>query len=74
MRAGETLLAELGDRLEGLRGRITTDADMEKYTWFRAGGAAEILYQPADEDDLAAFLKAVPEEIPVTVVGSVRCV
>lgn len=69
MKAGDILLAELGDRLAGLRGRMTVDADMEKYTWFRAGGAAEVLYQPADEDDLAAFLKAVPEEIPVTVVG-----
>ena len=69
MKAGDILLAELGERLAGLRGRITTDAEMEKYTWFRAGGTAEILYQPADEDDLAAFLKAVPETIPVTVVG-----
>jgi len=69
MKAGDILLAELGERLAGLRGRITTDAEMEKYTWFRAGGGAEILYQPADEDDLAAFLKAVPETIPVTVVG-----
>lgn len=69
MKAGEILLAELGERLAGLRGRITTDAEMEKYTWFRAGGCAEILYQPADEDDLSAFLKAVPETIPVTVVG-----
>ena len=69
MRTGEELLAELGDRLSGLRGRLTTNADMEKYTWFRAGGAAEVLYQPVDEQDLAAFMKAVPEEIPVTTVG-----
>jgi UDP-N-acetylmuramate dehydrogenase len=69
MKAGETLLADLGDRLAGLRGRITADADMEKYTWLRVGGAADVLYQPADEDDLSAFMKAVPEEIPVTTVG-----
>jgi UDP-N-acetylmuramate dehydrogenase len=42
---------------------------MDKITWFRAGGLAEALYQPADEDDLAAFLKAVPEDIPITIVG-----
>jgi UDP-N-acetylmuramate dehydrogenase len=68
---GEALLARLGDRLAGIRGRITANAEMEKITWFRAGGPAEALYQPADEDDLAAFLKAVPtdEDIPLTVVG-----
>jgi UDP-N-acetylmuramate dehydrogenase len=67
--AGEALLAKLGERLSGLRGRVTPDAGMEKITWFRAGGPADVLYQPADEEDLSAFLKAVPAEIPVMVVG-----
>lgn len=66
---GEALIARLGDRLSGLRGRLTPNAEMDKITWFRAGGLAEVLFQPADEEDLAAFLKAVPEEIPVMVVG-----
>ncbi|MBC8129990.1 MAG: UDP-N-acetylmuramate dehydrogenase [Rhizobiaceae bacterium] len=66
---GAALLARLGDRLAGLRGRLTPDAAMDKITWFRAGGPAELLFQPADEEDLAAFLRALPEEIPVTVVG-----
>ncbi|GGA97327.1 UDP-N-acetylenolpyruvoylglucosamine reductase [Brucella endophytica] len=66
---GAALIAKLGDRLSGLRGRITPNAEMDKITWFRAGGLAEVLFQPADEEDLAAFLKAVPEEIPVMVVG-----
>jgi UDP-N-acetylmuramate dehydrogenase len=66
---GEALLARLGDRLQGIRGRITPNAEMDKITWFRAGGLAEVLYQPADEHDLAAFLKAVPEDIPLTIVG-----
>jgi UDP-N-acetylmuramate dehydrogenase len=68
---GEALLARLADRLQGIRGRITANAEMEKITWFRAGGPAEALYQPADEEDLAAFLKAMPtdEDIPLTVVG-----
>jgi UDP-N-acetylmuramate dehydrogenase len=69
MTRGERLLASLGDRLAGLRGRMTPDAGMDKVTWFRAGGLADALYQPADEEDLAAFLKAVPQEIPLTVVG-----
>jgi UDP-N-acetylmuramate dehydrogenase len=69
MNRGGVLLDKLGDRLEGLRGRITPNAEMDKITWFRAGGVADALYQPADEEDLAAFLKAVPLDIPVTVVG-----
>jgi UDP-N-acetylmuramate dehydrogenase len=69
MNRGEALLAKLGDRLAGIRGRITPNAEMDKITWFRAGGTADALYQPADEKDLAAFLKAVPAEIPLTVVG-----
>jgi len=69
MSRGEELIARLGDRLSGLRGRLTPDAEMEKITWFRAGGSVDALFQPADEEDLAAFLRAVPEEIPITVVG-----
>jgi UDP-N-acetylmuramate dehydrogenase len=66
---GEALVAKLGDRLAGLRGRITPNAEMDKITWFRAGGMADALFQPADEEDLAAFLKAVPRDIPLMVVG-----
>jgi UDP-N-acetylmuramate dehydrogenase len=69
MKRGQALIDELGDRLSGIRGRITPDAEMDKITWFRVGGIADALFQPADEDDLAAFLKAVPAEIPLTIVG-----
>ncbi|EEQ96142.1 UDP-N-acetylmuramate dehydrogenase [Brucella sp. ZJ1_1] len=69
MESGETLLKKLDGKLSGLRGRLTADAGMDKITWFRAGGPAQVLFQPADEEDLSAFLKAVPEEIPILVVG-----
>ena len=53
---GEKLLASLEKGgLEGVRGRLTPNAEMSKITWFRTGGPAELLFQPADEDDLAAF-------------------
>ena len=57
--------------IEGLdvRGRITRDAELAPFTWLRVGGPADVLFQPQDEDDLAIFMKAVPEEVPVTVVG-----
>lgn len=64
-----TLLDRLGDRLSGVRGRLTPRAGMDKITWFRAGGEAEALFQPQDEDDLAEFLRAVPRDVPITVVG-----
>ena len=38
-------------------------------TWFRAGGPAEVLFRPADVEDLAAFLAALPADVPVTVLG-----
>jgi len=66
---GELLIERLAGPLSAVRGKITPNAEMEKITWFRAGGLAEALFQPADEDDLATFLKAVPEEVPVMVVG-----
>ncbi len=42
---------------------------MDRVTWFRAGGLAELMFQPHDVDDLIAFLKMLPDEVPVTVVG-----
>ncbi len=55
--------------LPSVRGRYVERADMSAITWFRVGGPADVLYAPEDEDDLAAFLKATPEEIPVYPVG-----
>ena len=64
-----SLLDRLGERLSGVRGRMSADADMSKLTWLRVGGPADLLFQPADEDDLALFLETLPEEIPVLTVG-----
>lgn len=69
MESGEVLLKKLDGRLSDVRGRLTADSAMDKITWFRVGGPAQILFQPADEEDLSLFLKSLPEEIPVMVVG-----
>ena len=45
------------------------DAPLAPYTWFRVGGPADVLFLPADEEDLAAFLAALPSEVPVSVLG-----
>ncbi|MBO6902454.1 MAG: UDP-N-acetylmuramate dehydrogenase [Rhizobiaceae bacterium] len=69
MTDGRALLERLAGPLAAIRGRMTPDAGMDKVTWFRAGGPAEVLFQPADAEDLAAFLKAVPADVPVMAVG-----
>jgi UDP-N-acetylmuramate dehydrogenase len=62
---GERLLA----RLPAVRGRLTPMRELRDLTWLRVGGPAEVLFQPADAEDLAAFLAACPAEIPVTPLG-----
>jgi UDP-N-acetylmuramate dehydrogenase len=48
---------------------LLANQSLAELTWFRVGGPAQVLFTPADEDDLAYFLKALPHELPVTVVG-----
>ena len=57
------------DRLPRVRGRYAFDVDLSRTVWFRAGGRADVVYRPADVDDLAHFLGTRPAEMPVTVVG-----
>jgi len=57
------------DRLPPVRGRLTVDAPLAAITWFRVGGPAEVMFRPADADDLAEFLAKKPPEVPVTVIG-----
>lgn len=59
---------EAAGQFAGLRGRLTAGAPMEGLTWLRVGGPADLLFQPADEEDLAAFL-ASSAGMPVQVVG-----
>jgi UDP-N-acetylmuramate dehydrogenase len=66
---GAALETRLTAALPELRGRLKAEAALKDLTWFRAGGPAEVLYSPADEADLAYFLKHAPRDIPVTVIG-----
>jgi UDP-N-acetylmuramate dehydrogenase len=63
-------IPHLIDSVPAIRGRMQADALLGPATWFRVGGAAEILVRPADTGDLAEFLAALPLEVPVTVVGA----
>ena len=53
----------------GLRGRVSVNEPLAPLTWFRVGGPAQLLFLPADDDDLALFLAGLPQDIPVTVIG-----
>jgi UDP-N-acetylmuramate dehydrogenase len=57
------------DALPKVRGKLLRDEPLGPFTWFRVGGAAEVLFLPADADDLAGFLRDLPQDVPVTVLG-----
>ncbi len=56
-------------RLPAVRGRLSAAAGLAEITWFRVGGPAEVMFRPADRDDLIAFLKNKPRDVKVTVLG-----
>ena len=60
---------ELKAAMPALRGRLLANESLAPLTWFRVGGPAQVLFTPADENDLAYFLKHLPEELDVYVVG-----
>ncbi len=57
------------DALPPVRGAYTYNAVLKDLVWFRAGGPAEILFRPADGDDLATFLAARSPDMRVSVIG-----
>src|SRR6202795_4445077 len=60
---------EIKAAMPQLRGRLLANQSLAELTWFRVGGPAQVLFTPADEDDLAYFLSRLPNELPVYVVG-----
>jgi UDP-N-acetylmuramate dehydrogenase len=60
---------ELKSAMPELRGRLLANQSLAELTWFRVGGPAQVLFTPADEADLAYFLKHLPGDISVYVVG-----
>ena len=56
------------EKLPQVRGQYRQNAILK--SWFDVGGNAEILFKPADINDLAYFLKNCPKEIPITILGA----
>ena len=57
------------ERLPPVRGRLTENAPLAGITWFRVGGTAEVMFRPADREDLASFVATRPHDVPLTVIG-----
>jgi UDP-N-acetylmuramate dehydrogenase len=63
------LIPQLKGKMPDLRGRLLANQPLAELTWFRVGGAAQLLFMPEDESDLAYFLAHLSRDIPVTVIG-----
>lgn len=57
------------DTLPAVRGKIVKQAELAPFTWFRVGGPADVLYIPADPEDLSDFLRQLDPSVPVTYIG-----
>ena len=68
-RIDDAKAGRLIERLPTVRGRYSENVEMAPFTWFRVGGPAEVVFRPADVEDLASFLAAKPVDVPVTVIA-----
>ncbi|HXX26582.1 MAG TPA: UDP-N-acetylmuramate dehydrogenase [Pseudolabrys sp.] len=64
------IVPDLKARMPEMRGRLLANQALDTQSWFRVGGPAQVLFMPQDENDLAYFLRNLPSEIPVTVIGA----
>jgi UDP-N-acetylmuramate dehydrogenase len=63
------MMARPCDMLPAVRGSLVHGAPLKDLVWFRAGGPADVLFRPADVEDLAAFIATRPADLQVSVVG-----
>jgi UDP-N-acetylmuramate dehydrogenase len=64
------IVPDLKSKMPELRGRLLSNQPLGEFTWFRVGGPAQAFFMPDDENDLAYFLRNLPSEVPVTVIGA----
>lgn len=55
--------------IQGIRGRLTSQAPLAKLVWFKSGGPADWLFEPADAADLREFLERLGGDLPVMALG-----
>ncbi len=64
------ITADLRKDMPDLRGALAANAPLAGLTWFKTGGPAQILFEPADESDLAYFLKRLDPACAVATLGA----
>ncbi|CAO4177169.1 UDP-N-acetylmuramate dehydrogenase [Methylorubrum aminovorans] len=69
MTAFPDLIETIRATAPNLRGRLLENQSLADLTWFRVGGPAQVLFSPADAEDLSQFLAALDLSVPVTVIG-----
>ncbi len=62
-------MADISSLLPKVRGKYQKDEPLAKHTWFGVGGPAEVMYHPADRDDLRHFLQNKPDNLPMCLIG-----
>jgi UDP-N-acetylmuramate dehydrogenase len=55
--------------MPAVRGKLTPDAPLAPLVWFKSGGRAEWLFEPADEDGLISFMRELDADVPVMALG-----
>ncbi|WP_022720375.1 UDP-N-acetylmuramate dehydrogenase [Rhodopseudomonas sp. B29] len=63
------IASDLKSAMPDLRGRLLGNESLTPLTWFRVGGPAQVLFTPADPDDLGYFLSRLPAELPLMCIG-----
>jgi UDP-N-acetylmuramate dehydrogenase len=69
MMATQHITKGLIDHLPKVRGRYSANSPLDKVTWFKVGGPAEVMFRPADANDLKLFLSTRPFDVPITIIG-----
>jgi UDP-N-acetylmuramate dehydrogenase len=62
-------MTETAPAVDAVRGRLKRDAPLAPLVWFKSGGPAELLFEPADEADLTGFLASLDDDRPVMALG-----
>ncbi|UTW56412.1 UDP-N-acetylmuramate dehydrogenase [Kordiimonas sp. SCSIO 12610] len=62
-------ISEFVEGMPHLKGRLVEGAPLARLSWFRTGGPADLLFEPAGEADLITFLRHLPASVPLTVIG-----
>ncbi|MEO6360525.1 MAG: hypothetical protein ABIO43_08140, partial [Sphingomicrobium sp.] len=68
-RSADALRLRSGRTKLSVRGKLTLKARLAPLVWFKSGGTAEQLFEPADEQDLIEFLRQLDPDVPLMALG-----